>query len=97
MNSDDEKAQRRIEHFKARLSAGIELQRATAAFEHAAIKPLYLLNGGAAVAMLALYGSIAAKLPDPAGIVARDWIIAAVRQAARQLDEPRRGGVKLKT
>lgn len=33
-----------------------ELTRATAAFEHAAIKPLYFLNGGALVAVLAFTG-----------------------------------------
>lgn len=33
-----------------------ELTRATAAFEHAAIKPLYFLNGGALVAVLAFAG-----------------------------------------
>ncbi len=41
-----------------RSEARIELARQVAAFEHAALKPLYLLNGGGAVALLAFIGQI---------------------------------------
>ena len=35
-----------------------EMVRAAAAFEHAALKPLFLLNGGALIATLTLYGAL---------------------------------------
>lgn len=38
----------------------LELNRATAAFEHAVVAPLFLLNGGAAVAFLTLLGAASA-------------------------------------
>ena len=39
-------------------AARLEMFRAVAALEHAALRPLLLLNGGAAVALLAFLGSI---------------------------------------
>ncbi|MGC5173273.1 hypothetical protein ACLQ2Q_21745 [Microbacterium sp. DT81.1] len=39
----------------------VELNRATAAFEHAMVSPLFLLNGGAAVAFLTLLGAASAE------------------------------------
>ncbi|ADJ29876.1 hypothetical protein [Nitrosococcus watsonii] len=47
-----------LERFKAKLASESELLKATAAFEHAALRPLYLLNGGALIAFMALYGAI---------------------------------------
>lgn len=35
-----------------------EMVRATAAFEHAALRPLFMLNGGALITYLALYGPL---------------------------------------
>jgi hypothetical protein len=37
------------------------LNQATAAFEHAALTPLFLLNGGATVAFLTLLGAASGK------------------------------------
>ena len=44
----------------------LELTRATTAFEHAAIRPLFLLNGGALIVVMAFLGAIwdDAKQPD---------------------------------
>lgn len=39
-------------------AARLEMFKATVAFEHAAIRPLFLLNGGAALATLTFLGSI---------------------------------------
>ena len=46
-----------LEVYKATHSHELELNRATATFEHAVLSPLYLLNGGAAVAFLTLLGA----------------------------------------
>ena len=50
--------QEQIERYRARIAARIEMFRAVAAFEHAALRPLLLLNGGAAVALLAFIGQV---------------------------------------
>ncbi len=47
-----------IEVYKALRSHEITLNQATTAFEHAAIAPLLLLNGGAAVGFLTLLGAV---------------------------------------
>ena len=49
MNSDNERAQRRLEYFKAKLSAGLELQRATSALEHAGLSWSQKIGQGAKV------------------------------------------------
>lgn len=46
--------------YEAQRSQELELNRATAAFEHAVLSPLFLLNGGAAVAFLTLLGAASA-------------------------------------
>ncbi len=46
----------KIEKFKADASHELELMRATIQFEHAAMRPAYLLNGGALIASLTYLG-----------------------------------------
>ena len=47
-----------VEIFNAVKEHELELNRATAAFEHAALRPGIILNGGAAVAFLTLLGAL---------------------------------------
>ena len=66
-----EKAQRRLEAFKARLVHLDEVFRATIAIEHAVLKPIFLLNGGAVLVYLTFLGAIIGagmKWPN-------DWLI----------------------
>ena len=60
MDKDTELATKRIEAYKSKHNRALELVRATVAFEHAALKPLYLLNGGALVVLMTFLGAIAA-------------------------------------
>ena len=48
-----------LEVYKAVRAHELMLDQATAAFEHAAIAPLLLINGGGAVAFLTLLGATA--------------------------------------
>lgn len=50
--------EKEIERYKAMQAYCLELVRATNAFEHAATKPPFILNGGALVVVLALLGAI---------------------------------------
>lgn len=59
----DEKEQRRLDNFRNHLQGKLQLQQATIAFEHAALKPLFLLNGGALVLSLAFLGAILSSAP----------------------------------
>ncbi len=54
----------------------LELNRATAAFEHGVLSPLYLLNGGAVIAFLTLVG--AASADDSSLTIDTGWAVAAV-------------------
>src|SRR5512143_171398 len=55
-----------IEKFKAKAAHELELTRATAQFEHAAMRPLYLLNGGALIATLTYLGhALGSDKPEP--------------------------------
>ena len=56
--TEDEKAQRRLERLKFRLAHTLELVRATTAFEHAGLRPPLILNGGALVVSLTLFGAL---------------------------------------
>lgn len=47
--------------YQAQRAHELELNKATAAFEHAVISPLVLLNGGAIVAFLTLLGAVTKK------------------------------------
>jgi hypothetical protein len=55
MNKNKEKE---IERYKAMHAYRLELVRATNAFEHAALKPPFILNGGALIVVMALLGAI---------------------------------------
>jgi len=66
----------------------LELNRATAAFEHAVLSPLYLLNGGALVAFLTLLG--AASGEDSSLEIELPWAVAG---AALWATGPLRGGL----
>ena len=50
--------EKEIERYKAMQAYQLELVRATNVFEHAALKPPFILNGGALVVMMALLGAI---------------------------------------
>ena len=64
MNDMDEAAFRRLEGLKASIASNRDLQQATSAFEHAALKPLFLINGGALVVLIAFLGSDASEKLD---------------------------------
>ncbi len=57
----DEAAYRRLERLKFALTHTRDLQQATVAFEHVALKPLFLINGGALVVVVAFLGSDASQ------------------------------------
>lgn len=87
--ADDCKA--KIAVYEAQRAHELELNRATAAFEHAVLSPLFLLNGGAAVAFLTLLGAASANdstlavNPWAAGLAASTWSagLVAATWAAR--------------
>ena len=54
----DDPALERLKHAQA---LELEMIKATAAFEHAALRPPFLLNGGALVVYLALYGVLISR------------------------------------
>jgi len=54
----NDSAQNRLERLKHLYGLEYEMIRATATFEHAAIRPLFILNGGALVVYLGLFGAI---------------------------------------
>jgi hypothetical protein len=56
--NDQARSELERERLKARDQRELELLRATNTFEHAAIRPLVLLNGGAIVAVLTFVGHI---------------------------------------
>lgn len=58
MPDDDSRSARgEIEIYRAVRAHELELNKAVAAFEHAVLAPLYLLNGGGVVAFLTLIGA----------------------------------------
>ena len=57
MDQKDLEGYRDLEYLKFGLSHTSDLHKATAAFENAALKPLFLLNGGALVVMVAFLGT----------------------------------------
>ena len=48
----------KLVRYKAIRAHELELNRATGAFEHAALRPVVILNGGALVAFLSLLGAV---------------------------------------
>ena len=79
MDKETELANKRIKAYKAHYDHDLELTRATAAFEHAALKPLYLLNGGALVVYLALLGTwVSSSKPEYPVNLAVAWVAVIV-------------------
>ena len=74
MDENDEKASRQLERLKLEHTHSMELLRATVAFEHAALKPPMLLNGGAVVVFLALFGALKAKSGD-VSVIDENWVL----------------------
>ena len=62
-DNDDSKLKKELARLQHRYSLEYEMIRATAAFEHAALRPMFILNGGALGIYLALYGTLAGKTP----------------------------------
>ena len=56
--AEDDNLKKQLARLNHAYNLECEMVRAIAAFEHAAIRPLFLLNGGALVAYLALYGAL---------------------------------------
>ena len=62
-----------------------EMVRATATFEHAALQPLFFLNGGALVATLTLYGALSNRTSTDFGTLRMailGWIVGLVLASA---------------
>ena len=58
MADDNSDLSKKLERLKHLYGLEYEMIRATAAFEHAAIRPLFILNGGALVVYLGLVGTL---------------------------------------
>jgi len=58
MPDDNSDLTMKLESLKHHYGLEYEMIRATAAFEHAAIRPLFILNGGALVVYLGLFGAL---------------------------------------
>jgi hypothetical protein len=74
-------ADRELEICRAVRAHELELNRATAAFEHAVLAPLFLLNGGALVAFITLLGASTGEGSELS--IFRGWAVgsAALRAA----------------
>ncbi len=77
MDENSEAANRRLERLRLEHTHSMELLRATVAFEHAALKPPMLLNGGAVVVFLALFGALKAKSGD-VSVIDENWVLWAI-------------------
>jgi hypothetical protein len=64
-----------LEVYKAERAHELMLNQATSAFEHAAIAPLLVLNGGGAVAFLTLLGAV--SNPSSRFSASTGWAVAA--------------------
>jgi len=69
---EEEEQRKQLEQLKHALESSRQLRQATMNFEHAALKPLFLLNGGALIAFIAFLGS------DAGRIMNRDLVISAL-------------------
>ncbi len=80
--SSDYKDGHRLEIYKERYKHELLLNEHTAAFEHAAVRPAILLNGGAIVAFLTLIGSVWKSGTQPnldlVGVALAIWCIGLV-------------------
>lgn len=56
--ADDDILKKQLERLKHAYGLEYEMIRVTGAFEHAALRPLFILNGGALVVYLGLYGAL---------------------------------------
>jgi hypothetical protein len=68
---------RLLEIYKGKYEHERDLAKATAAFEHAAIKPLFLLNGGALVAFMTFLGALN-QAREPRIHFGERWAVAAL-------------------
>lgn len=66
-----------LETLKALRAHELMLNEATSAFEHAAIAPLLVINGGGAVAFLTLLGAVADKQKSGSVHIVTGWALAA--------------------
>ena len=66
-----------LERYRALRAHELELNRATAAFEHESLKPLYLLNGGAIGVLLTLVAALLTDTTD-SGEELLHWTMRAV-------------------
>jgi hypothetical protein len=67
MAEEDSKVKKELARLSHFYSLEYEMIRATVAFEHAILRPLFLLNGGALVAYLTLFGALRPPTIDMAG------------------------------
>jgi hypothetical protein len=58
VDGGDDQLKKQLARLGHKYGLEYEMVRATAAFEHAVLKPLFLLNGGALIATLTLYGAL---------------------------------------
>ena len=72
MADENFELKKRLERLRYLYGLENEMIRAAAAFEHAALRPLFILNGGALVVYLGLFGALRRGSGDPAGI---DWAV----------------------
>ena len=56
--NEEEAVQARLERRRFHYNQSLEVLRATITFEHAALRPAYMLNGGALIVFLALFGAV---------------------------------------
>ena len=73
----EEAVQARLERRRFHYNQSLEVLRATTAFEHAALRPAYMLNGGALIVFLALFGSVVTS-NDPSQILDEPLAICAI-------------------
>ncbi len=77
--ADDPDQEKRLTRLRHKYSLEYEMITAAAAFEHAALRPLYLLNGGGLLAFFTLYGAFSrtAGAAPPFNRSMMAWAIAA--------------------
>jgi hypothetical protein len=61
----DDELEKRLARLRHRYGLEYEMVRAMAAFEHANLRPLFFLNGGALIAFFTLYGALSRTGPKP--------------------------------
>ena len=61
----DDDLEKRLARLRHRYGLEYEMVRATAAWEHANLRPLFFLNGGALIAFFTLYGALSRTGTNP--------------------------------